>query len=62
MKNVMLFAAIAALAFSTTSCTKDYECTYEIDILGVKSTQTATCAKCSKDDVQELEDAGWTCD
>lgn len=61
MKKVLLFAAVGAFAVSLSSCTKDYECTYETTILGTTTTTTTTCEKCSKDDVQELEDAGWEC-
>lgn len=30
MKKVVLFVAVAAFAFSMSSCTKDYTCTCEI--------------------------------
>lgn len=60
MKKLILIAAVAVAGL--TSCKKDYECTYELTILGTTTTSTATCAKCSKSDVQELEDAGWECE
>ncbi len=62
MKKVLLFAAVGAFAISLSSCAKDYDCTYDTTILGTTTTTTTTCAKCSKDDVAELEDAGWECE
>ncbi|MBL4623989.1 MAG: hypothetical protein JKY42_02430 [Flavobacteriales bacterium] len=58
MKKVLTFAAVIALTASFTSCKKTYDCTYE-DSFGNK-TETE-CVKCSKDDVADLEDAGWEC-
>jgi uncharacterized lipoprotein YehR (DUF1307 family) len=62
MKKVLSIAAVAALAVSFTACKKNYTCTYEYEVGGVKSTVTAECTKCSKKDVKELEDAGYTCE
>ena len=65
MKKVLLFIAVGAFAVSLSSCAKDYECTYEgtAGISGTTTiTTTTTCSKCSKDDVAELEDAGWECE
>ena len=61
MKKVLSIVAVAALAVSFTACKKDYTCTYEYELLGVTYTATAECTKCSKKDVQELEDSGYTC-
>ncbi|MEZ4720708.1 MAG: hypothetical protein R2813_02405 [Flavobacteriales bacterium] len=36
MKKLVLFAAVAAFGFTVTSCKKDYDCTYETDILELK--------------------------
>ena len=60
MKKLLLVAAVAVLGLS--ACKKDYDCTYTYELLGVEYTSEATCTKCSKSDVQELEDAGWECE
>ncbi len=62
MKKVLLIAAVGAFTVSLSSCAKDYDCTYEVTILGTTTTTTTTCDSCSKDDVAELEDAGWVCE
>lgn len=58
MKKVLLIAAVGAFALSLNSCTKDYTCTYEAAGITVE----AECTGCSKADVEELEDAGYTCE
>lgn len=56
MKKILLITSI--IVSTLTSCKKDYECTTVI--FGVET--TATCEKCSKSDVEEIENAGWECE
>lgn len=62
MKKAIMTLGVAAIALSFSSCRKNYDCTYEYELLGVKYTSTSTCTKCNKDDVKKLEDAGWVCE
>ena len=59
MKKLVLLGAVAVAGLS--SCKKDYNCSYELTLLGSTSTVEVECNKCSKSDIEELESVGYDC-